>query len=334
VTRTSGATRALKDGSVRPAHFGLRFEEVPVLIQAFRRMVRTVEFDVSEMAFTTYLVAKAHGKPFTALPVFCVRGFHHGALLRSAKADGLVPKDLEGRRAGVNRGYTVTTGVWARGILADEYGVDLGRVTWVLSGDEHVAEYQPPPNVVPAGPGEDVPEMVASGELAAGIGIPADYPGVVPLIPDAAEAGYRALRDRGFYPINHLVVVRDELLAEHPDLAADLFGAYAEAKKRYVAELAAEGEGARDGAGAADRAGDGAGAGVGRGLGGGGDQDPTDRMYSRVMEITGADPLPYGIAPNQAMIDQLIRYAVDQKILAGPVAAEDLFAAGTHGLTA
>jgi 4,5-dihydroxyphthalate decarboxylase len=78
--------------------------------------------------------------------------------------------------------------------------------------------------------------MVALGELAAGIGIPADYPGVVPLIPDAAEAGYRALRDRGFYPINHVLVVRDELLAKHPDLAADLFAAYADAKKRYVAD--------------------------------------------------------------------------------------------------
>jgi 4,5-dihydroxyphthalate decarboxylase len=307
VTRTQGCTRALKDGTSRPRHFGLRFEEVPVLIQAFRRMVRSVEFDVSEMAFTTYLVAKAHGKPFTALPVFCVRGFHHGAVVRSAKADGLVPKDLEARRAGVNRGYTVTTGVWARGILADEYGVDLSRVTWVLSGDEHVAEYQPPPNVVPAGPGEDVPEMVASGELAAGIGIPADHPGLAPLIPDAAEAGYRALRDRGLYPINHVVVVRDELLAAHPNLAADLFAAYADAKNRYVAELR---------------------------RGGVSDPGPADRMYSRVMQITGADPLPYGIAPNRTMIDQLIRYAVDQKILDKPVAAEDLFPESTHDLTA
>ena len=139
VTRTQGATQALKDGTVRPAGWTLNFEEVPVLIQAFRRMVRTLDFDVTEMAFTTYLVAKAHGKPFTALPVFLVRGFHHGAIVRAAKSDGLVPTDLEGRRVGVNRGYTVTTGVWARGILADEYGVDLGRVTWVLSGDEHVA---------------------------------------------------------------------------------------------------------------------------------------------------------------------------------------------------
>ena len=307
VTRTQGSTRALKDGTSRPRHADLRFEEVPVLIQAFRRMVRSVEWDVCEMALTTYLVAKAYGKPFTALPVFLVRGFHHGAVLRSATADELVPKDLEDRKAGVNRGYTVTTGVWARGILADEHGVDLSRVTWVLSGDEHVAEYQPPPNVVPVGPGEDVPAMVASGELTAGIGIPPDYPGVVPLIPDSAEAGYRALRERGFYPINHVLVVRDELIAKHPDLAADLFAAYADAKKRYVADLA---EGLVT------------------------DPGPTDRMYERVMEITGGDPLPYGIAPNRAMIDQIIRYAVDQQILTRPVAAEDLFPESTHRLTA
>ena len=136
-------------------------------------MVRELAYDVTEMAFTTYLVARAHGKPFTALPVFLVRGFHHGAVLRSAASPAISPRELEGARAGVNRGYTVTTGVWARGILADEYGVDLSRVTWVLSGDEHVAEYVPPPNVVPVPAGQDVPAMVAAGELAAGIGISA-----------------------------------------------------------------------------------------------------------------------------------------------------------------
>ena len=182
----------------------------------------------------------------------------------------------------------MTTGVWARGILADEYGVDLSRVTWVLSGDEHVQEYVPPPNVVPVPAGKDVPDMVASGELAAGVGIPADHPGVAPLIPDAAEAGYRALRERGFYPINHVVVVKDELLAKIPDLAPDLFAAYAAAKNRYTAALMS---------------------------GGITDPGPSDRMYQRVAEITGADPMPYGIAPNREMIDQLIRYAVDQKIL-------------------
>jgi 4,5-dihydroxyphthalate decarboxylase len=307
VTRTQGSTRALKDGSVRPDRFALRFEEVPVLIQAFRRMVRGLDFDVTEMAFSTYLCAKAHGKPFTALPVFLVRGFHHGAITRSAAAGPVEPTALEGQRAGVNRGYTVTTGVWARGILADQYGVDLDRVTWVLSGDEHVAEYQPPPNVVPAGPGQDVPDMVASGELAAGIGIPGGRPDVVPLLPDAEQASYDALRQHGLYPINHLVVVKDSLLAAHPGLAADLFAAYAEAKNRYVARL---------------RAGTLA------------DPGPTDRMYARVMELTGADPLPYGIAPNRAMIDQLVRHAVSQHILDKPFTAEELFPESTHGLTA
>src|ERR1700743_1341862 len=152
VTRTQGATRALKDGSIQPAGYHLAFEEVPVLIHAFRRMGRDLAYDVTEMAFTTYLTARAHGKPFTALPVFLVRGFHHGAILRSA-AEHIEPADLKGRRVGVNRGYTVTTGVWARGILADEHGVDLSRVTWVLSGDEHVLEYVPPPNVVPVAAG-------------------------------------------------------------------------------------------------------------------------------------------------------------------------------------
>jgi 4,5-dihydroxyphthalate decarboxylase len=152
-----------------------------------------------------------------------------------------------------------------------------------------------------------VPALVASGELAAGIGVPADRPDLVPLIPDAAEAGYRALRERGLYPINHLVVVKDELLAAHPGLAADLFAAYAAAKNRYTAALAS---------GAVT------------------DPGPADRMYQRVARVTGADPMPYGIAPNRAMIDLLVRYAVDQRILKRPVTAEEIFAAGTHDLTA
>src|SRR6201996_5805865 len=316
-TLTRPWTAPVKDGSVSPGRFALEFEEIPVIIRAFRRMVRSLDFDVTEMAFTTYLCARSFGKPFTALPVFLVRGLHHGAILRSAAAGpadsaAAVAPALEGQRVGVNRGYTVTTGVWARGILADQYGVDLSRVTWVPSGDEHVAEYQPPANVQPAGTDEDVPALVAGGELAAGVGFSRDAwadsgPGVVPLLPDAGQAGYDALRDRGFYPINHLLVVKDELLATYPDLAPALFTAYAEAKNQYVARLAA---------GAIT------------------DPDATDAMLARVMKITGADPLPYGIAPNRAMIDQLVRYAVSQQIIDKPVTAEELFAPGTHDLVA
>src|SRR5438874_7772346 len=223
VTRTQGNNQALKDGSVQPRSFAFHFEEVDPRIAAFRRMVRGNEFDICEMAITTYICAKAHGKPMTAVPVFLVRAFHHGAILVNTRAGIRTPKDLEGKRVGVNRGYTVTTGVWARSVLQDEHGVDLSKITWVLSGDEHVAEYRPPANVVPIEPGKKMDEMLASGELAAAIGVEANSPDVKSLIPDALEAGLAALRRRGHYPINHTVVIKDELIARHPDLAAEVF---------------------------------------------------------------------------------------------------------------
>jgi 4,5-dihydroxyphthalate decarboxylase len=297
VTRTQGNNAALTDGTVAPHGAVLDLVDVPVLVQAFRRMVRENAFDVSEMAFTTYLVAKAHGARFTALPVFLVRGFHHGAI--RVAGGGIAPKDLEGRRVGVNRGYTVTTGVWARGVLAAEHGVDLDAVTWVCSGDEHVREYGPPANVESMPPGDDLARMLAEGRIDAAIGVDAG----VPLIPDPDGAGVAALRRDGHYPINHLIVVRDEVLDAHPGLAADLFSAFAEAKNRYVARLRA-----------------------------GSVENATDRMYARVMDVTGADPLPYGIAPNRGAIEALLDHAVAQHILDGRPDVASLFAEGTHDL--
>ncbi len=305
VTRTQGNNASLKDGTVRPHGFAFDFEEVSPLIRAFRRMVRELEYDVCEMAFTTYLCAKEHGKRFTALPIFLVRGFHHGAIVHNTKVGIRDPKDLEGRKVGVSRGYTVTTGVWARGILADDYSVDLDRVTWVLSGDEHVAEYRAPANVIPMPAGRDLAEMVLAGELAAAIGV--EHPDLVPLILDAEEAGFDALRRRGHYPINHLVVVKDDLLEAKPDLATTVFNAFAEAKNLYVQRLRADAIEA---------------------------PTPSDRMYERVLAITGRDPLPYGVEPNRSTIEELIDHAVRQQILARRPAVESLFAESTLDLTA
>jgi len=297
-------TQALKDGTVVPRTFTFDFEEVPAIIKAFRRMVRGLEFDISEMAITTYLTAKAHGKRFTAVPVFPMRAFHHGAILYNTKSDVRTPKDLEGRRVGVNRGYTVTTGLWARSILQHEYGVDLKKITWVLSGDEHVAEYRPPANVVPIAEGRTLEEMLLSGELAAANGVLIDSPDIKPLITNAKEAGLNGLRRGGLYPINHTVVVKDDLLAAHPGLAADLFDAFVRAKRIYVDRL-------RSGVIA----------------------EPTaaDKTFASVMEISG-DPLPYGIAPNRREIEAVIQYSVEQGILAKPFAVEDVFAKGTLDL--
>lgn len=306
VTRTQGNNQALKDGSVVPRTFAFDFEEVPVLVDGFRRMVRGLEFDVCEMALTTYICARAHGKRFTALPIFLVRAFHHGAIRVNTKAGIATPKDLQGRRVGVNRGYTVTTGLWARSVLQQEHGVDLSKITWVLSGDEHVAEYRPPANVVPMDKGAKMADLLSAGEIAAAIGVDVSHADVQPLIADAEQAGYDALRSRGHYPINHLVVVRDELLDADPGLAADVFEAFAEAKRAYLERLT---EGRIDAPSA------------------------VDEMHRRVLAITG-DPLPYGIDANRKMLEEAVAHCLTQGIITEPVAVDDLFARGTHALAA
>jgi 4,5-dihydroxyphthalate decarboxylase len=305
VFRPDGHTKPLKDGTVRPRTFEIEYEDVPVLIQAFRRMVRGLEFDICEMAITTYICSKAFGKRFTAIPVFPARVFHHGAILYNTKAGIRSPKDLEGRKIGVHRGYTVTTGVWIRSILQHQFGVDLNKITWLLSGDEHVAEYRPPANVIPIEKGKKLEDMLASGEIPAVVNIEMEHPDVNPLISNPVEAGFEALRSSGHYPINHTVVVKDELLDAHPDLAADIFNAFAEAKRSYVERL-------RNGQIVAP--------------------SKTDERYKRVMEITGVDPLPYGIEPNRRMIEAVIQYAEEQGIISRPLTMEELFARGTRGL--
>jgi 4,5-dihydroxyphthalate decarboxylase len=300
-----GHTQALKDGTVRPRTFEFDFEDVPVIIKAFRRMVRGLEFDVAEMAITTYICARAHGKRFTALPVFLMRAFHHGAILYNTKSGIHSPRDLEGRRVGVNRGYTVTTGLWARGILQHQYGVDLRKVTWVLSGDEHVAEYRPPANVVPIEEGKNLEEMLAAGELDAAIGaVKVDSPDVKPLIPNPKEAGFQAFARTGIFPINHTLVVKDELLASRPRLAVDIFETFAAAKRIYLERL-------KRGAIA----------------------EPTanDQLFLRVLEANG-DPLPYGIEPNRKALEAVIQYSSEQAIISRPFTVEELFDASTHRL--
>jgi 4,5-dihydroxyphthalate decarboxylase len=282
VIRTSPLNVALKDGRVSPEGIELDFEDVAPITKAFRIMCRDLAYDVSEMAATTYFVAREHGKPFTALPIFLTRGFHHGAVRAREAAD---PRSLEGKRVGVNRGYTVTTGVWARGILASRHGVDLDSITWLRSDVEHVAEYEPPPNVEDLEPGRDLGELVLAGELAAAVG-DVKTPGLVPLLAGAEEEADREARARRTWPVNHLVVMRDELL-EH---APAVFDAFERAKDLYV------------------------------------ESGELERLHARARGLVGGDPLPYGVEPNREMIDELLDHAVAQKILRRRPSVEDLFA--------
>ncbi|MCH7504004.1 MAG: ABC transporter substrate-binding protein [Proteobacteria bacterium] len=305
VSRTQGNNAALKNGSVTADGFELQFEEVPVLAQAFRRMVRELEFDVCEMALTTYLCAREHGVKFTALPIFPVRAFHHGAILHNIKSDTRDPADLQGKRVGVNRGYTVTTGVWARSILQDEYGVDLSKITWVLSGDEHVEAYVPPPNVESVPAGQTIEELLLEGDLAAAIGLSPDSSHIQPLIADPLDAGFDAFKNRGHYPINHLIVVRNEVLDAHPGIAVAVFDAFTESKNRYLEQLQ-NGEITNP--------------------------DSTDNLHARMLE-SDTDPLPYGIAPNRGVLEDLIAHATTQKIITQPIDVESVFAPATRQLT-
>ncbi|MEW1980221.1 hypothetical protein AB0333_04725 [Citricoccus sp. NPDC079358] len=302
LTRPQGANRALIEGEVSPSELHFDFVDEPVLVRGFRKMVRGLEFDVAEMALTTYLTAKEHGVAFTALPIFLVRDFHHRATQVLRKNSGRPATDLVGKRIGVSRGYTVTTGVWGRAALADT-GLDLDSVTWVCSGDEHVAGYMPPKNVVRAPEGATLEEMLLAGELDAVVGASITHPDVVTQIATPDDAAADVLRQRGVFPINHLVVVRDELLAQHTDLASTLFAAFTEAKRRYVEQLCS----------------------------GPGD-NRQDQVLARVMQITGSDPLPYGLEENRATLEELIDNAMNQHIVRTRPAIEDIFADGTREL--
>jgi 4,5-dihydroxyphthalate decarboxylase len=294
-----GLTRPLKEGRIKPARMELQFVEVEPITAGMRRMVRADEFDICEMAWTTYLCAKDVGKPVTAIPVFVTRNFHHWAIFKNLNARIRKPKDLEGKRVAVNRGYTVTTGVWARGILASEYGVDLDKITWICTDDEHVAEFKAPGNVKYAERGgPSALDMLKRGEVEAAIGdLGTNLPETVePLIPDAQLAGFAWYKKTGIYPMNHGVTIHDRVLKEAPWVATELFAAVQAAKTDYLKHL-----NGRDLTRADDQA-----IALGRGIGG--------------------DPFPFGVEANRKAIEAIIRFAYEQKAIKRSFTIDELFA--------
>lgn len=299
VLHDRGHVMAIKDGAITLPSARLCFTDVPTPMYAARRMIRELAYDICELPIVPYLCAKMRGQRFTALPIFVLRGLHHRALATRAGAEA-DPRNLAGHVVAVNRGYTVTTGVWARAVLEVEFGVDLRTVSWQPTDDEHPAQFVCPENVLPPTVGMTVQDLLIDGSVSAAVGqVPFDDPRVVPLIADP-DAGLVALRDRGWYPINHMIVVRDDILEEVPTLVSELFDAFVHAKSTYLNSLR-----------------------VRRTRG---DLAPSEIPLTQVMDVIGDDPLPYGIGPNKEMLRVLFDHCARQGIGPVPRSPEDIFA--------
>jgi 4,5-dihydroxyphthalate decarboxylase len=222
-------TRALRSGAISSPSVTLDFADVKSASSGFKRVVRDREFDVAELAIVTFLIAKAHGTPYVLLPAVVLGRFQHPYLVYNRERGALAPGDLNGRHVGI-RSYSVTTVTWLRGILAETYGVDLDRITWVTFEEPHVAEFRDPPNVQRAEHGKDMLGMLLAGEIDAAIlggEAPAD-PRVATLIPDPAGAA-RAWREKHqAIQINHMVTVKRGLA---PDVTREVYRMLVESKR-------------------------------------------------------------------------------------------------------
>jgi 4,5-dihydroxyphthalate decarboxylase len=217
---TYPGTAALKAGSIVSDSVALDFVEYSPANKGFKPMVREQAFDVSEMAIVTYLIAKSFGKPMVLLPSVVVARFQHAYALYRAELGDLKPRDLEGKRVGI-RSFTTTTGAWLRGILANDYGVDLHSIYWVTFEDAHVAEFRD--TTVRAPQGKEIIQMLLDGELDAVLGEKLERPGLKSLFPDVAGEEKSWFARHQVMPINHMVVVSEALAGAHPNAVREVF---------------------------------------------------------------------------------------------------------------
>lgn len=280
---------ALKDGRV--AIPGVEFEQVEVTEQVdiWRRMSRSVEFDVSLMSVISYLCAIEYDVPFTCLPVSLNGGFHHGDFLVNTDSGIKTPADLVGKRLGT-RTWTVTPGTLDRGILLDEFALDWRSITWVLAEPEHVPQAQArlPANVIP-GVGENLFPRLVSGDLDAGIAgvnlVRGQAPNVKPLFPNATELDRAYYQRTGIIQPFLILAVKNSVVQESPWLLEALYEAVIESKRLTPAS-----------------------------------------KYPDLRRIIGdADPLPYGLETNRAGFEEAIRLAREFEVITKPMTAGEIF---------
>lgn len=220
-------TTGLKDGTYRVQECNLAFIEVNPVWNAYAPMVRELKFDVSELAIATYLQAREAGKAISLLPVMTNGHFHHHSITQWPGREPVAPRELAGRRVGV-RAYSQTTGLWVRGILKDEYGVEADQITWVTTEGPHVTEYVEPPNVERTE--STLLNLLRDGYIAAAILGPVkvgdEGASLVPVIPDWEKAEHAWFERHGAVPINHMLTVRTDVLKSDPGAVRAIYRAF------------------------------------------------------------------------------------------------------------
>jgi len=228
-------TQPLKSGKVTSPLVSLDFVEVKVANQHFKQVVREAKYDVSELAIVTFLQAKTYGKPYVLIPAVAVSRGQLQTIAYDGERGPMTPKDIAGKKVGV-RAYTQTTGAWVRGILQEDYGVDVNGITWVTTEDPHLAEYQDPPGMVlRVADDKSIPKMVLDGEVVAAIvGDTLPDPRLKYLVADHEAANKRWADKNGGVPINHMYVVRQSISKERPDVVREVFRMLVESAKQGV----------------------------------------------------------------------------------------------------
>lgn len=222
-------TAALKSGKLVSDRVALEFADYSPTNKGFKPMVREQAFDVSEMAIVTYLMARDHDKPMVLLPAVVMGRFPHAQSLYNAERGRLSAADLPGKRVGI-RSFTTTTGAWVRGILANDYGVDLDGIDWVTFEDPHVAEYKDMTVRAPAG--KAIVQMLIDGELDAVIGETSTDPRLKPLFADPGAEAKSWYGKHGVAPLNHVVVVSQALNDSYPEAVHEVYRLLRQSKEQ------------------------------------------------------------------------------------------------------
>ena len=305
---------ALAQGVIQPEGIALRYLAIQSPPEIFARMVKTRSFDVAEMSLAYYMIARARSKfPFVAIPVFPSRMFRHGYIFINKNAGIKEPRDLEGKRIGVQE-YRQTAGVWVRGILQHDLGIDLSRVKWFEGGTNEPRRPDDDMDLRPVGElsleliGENrtLSDMLEKGEIDAYFGArrPVAFDrgrNVARLFPDyrAREKDY--YKRTGFHPIMHTLVIHEDLHRREPWVAESLFKACQESKKWAMQQMRFSGA----------------------------QRSMLPWLYDEIAEmdaLMGSNPWPYGLSANRPMLTEFAQYLVDQKFIEKAPPIDQVFA--------